>query len=731
MTCLRSSASVHRTHATLRSRVSAPINIALSTSLADVPGVTEKAALDLRTLGIAKLGHLVAHLPARYESQSAESSIKDLVENQVGSARGEVTATRPVRGRKPRFEAVLIDSSGRLDLVWFNNLYIQHQIHPGVRLRVQGKMVLHNHYARMVNPKLEVLKEGTIEPTLRDARLRPVYPASEQISSQRIERVVAKVLPLALPLLEDHLPEAYCSERNLPSLREAYRMQHFPESEDDVLASRRRLAYDELLLLQLGVHMKRAHLRRGLKSPALRWTGAIDTHIRERLPFTLTPAQDKVIDDLVQDLSSDRPTNRLIQGDVGSGKTAVALYAMLMGVASRHQALLMAPTELLAEQHFANVRTILDRSRVSVRLLTSATPKHERSLLLDELREGKLDILIGTHALLNEAVRFKSLAVAIIDEQHRFGVGQRARLREKSTAVSEAPDKAAERSHDRTPHVIVMTATPIPRTMALTLFGDLDISTIRGLPPGRKAIRTALLPPDRRDEVYQRMDARIEAGEQAYVVVPVIKPMKDDPPVQSIESMKPQLEQTLLPGRRIGLMHGELDRETRDRTMQRFRAGEIDVLLATTIIEVGVDVPNATMMVIENAERYGLAQLHQLRGRVGRGSRESACVLIADPTDEVTRARLAVPVQTSDGFVLAEKDLEIRGPGEVFGLKQSGLPPFKVADLMRDRELLALARRDAAAWIDRSPSLAMPEEKTLLRRLMKTYGNALALADVG
>lgn len=717
--------------------MSAPPNITLATPLSNVPGVTEKVALDLRTLGITKLGHLIAHLPARFERQSAESSIKDLVEGQVGSARGEVTATRPVRGRMPRFEAVLIDATGRLDLVWFNMPQLQRQVHPGMRLWVQGKMQLHNHYAQMANPKFEVIKEGASEPGLRNERLRPVYPASEQMSSVRIEKVMAKVLPIALPLLEDHLPEAFGKERNMPTLREAYRMQHAPASEDEALASRRRLAYDELLLLQLGVHMKRAHLRRGLKSPALRWTGAIDTHIRERFPFALTPEQNAVVEDLVKDLSSDRPTNRLIQGDVGSGKTAVALYAMLMAVASRHQALLMAPTEILSEQHFQGISNILHDSRVSVRLLTSATPKGERSAMLEELAAGRVDILIGTHALLNEAVRFKSLAVAIIDEQHRFGVSQRARLREKSTTEADpavtpgSESRSIQGKQDRTPHVIVMTATPIPRTMALTLFGDLDISTIRGLPPGRKPIRTALLPPDRRDEVYERMDARIVDGQQAYVVVPVIAPMEGEPLVQSIASMQPQLEQTLLPGRRIGVLHGELARDVRDDVMRKFRAGELDVLLATTIVEVGVDVPNATMMVVENAERYGLAQLHQLRGRVGRGSRESACVLIADPTDDETRTRLAVPVQTGDGFLLAEKDLEIRGPGEVFGLKQSGLPPLKVADLMRDRDLLALARRDAAAWIERSPMLAHPEETTLLRRLMKTYGNALALGDVG
>jgi ATP-dependent DNA helicase RecG len=714
--------------------VGTPPDITLSTPISHVPGVTEKAALDLRTLGITRLGHLIAHLPARFERQSAESRIKDLAEGQIGSARGEVTATRPVRGRKPRFEAVLIDATGRLDLVWFNMPYVQKQIHPGMRLWVQGKLAMHNHYPQMVNPKFEVIREGSREPGLRDERLRPVYPASERMSSERLERLMSKVLAIALPRVEDHLSEAYCRERNMPTLREAYRMQHAPASEEEVRASRRRLAYDELLLLQLGVQMKRAHLRRGLKSPALRWTGAIDSHIRERFPFKMTPEQDEVIRDLVTDLTSDRPTNRLIQGDVGSGKTAVALYAMLMAVASRHQALLMAPTEILAEQHCQSISDILRDSRVAVRLLTGATSERERGAMLEELAAGKVDVLIGTHALLNEGVRFKSLAVAIIDEQHRFGVGQRARLREKSTTkeqVSGEAGRTGAREHERTPHVIVMTATPIPRTMALTLFGDLDISTIRGLPPGRKAIRTALIPPDRRDEVYERMDARIADGEQAYVVVPVIEPIEGEPVVQSVRAMRTQLEQTLLPGRRIGEMHGDLDRAARDEVMRKFRGGEIDVLLATTMIEVGVNVPNATMMVIENAERFGLAQLHQLRGRVGRGSRESACVLIADPADDEARARLAVPVQTSDGFALAEKDLELRGPGEVFGLKQSGLPPFKVADLMRDRDLLALARRDAAAWIERSPALDHAEEKILLRRLLKTYGHALALGDVG
>ncbi|MEZ6234851.1 MAG: ATP-dependent DNA helicase RecG [Phycisphaerales bacterium] len=696
--------------------IAAAAAISLASPLADVPGLTPRTAADLATLGLTNVGRLLAHLPMRHERHEAEAPIGSLQVGHIVSARGQITATRLAGRRgKGRFEAVLMDDSGRLDLVWFNQPFMHKKVHPGMRVIVQGTLRTYGQGFQLANPRLEVLKEDAAEPESRDERLRPVYPASEQVPSRTIEWAMARVLPVGLPLLEDHLPEAYRRERAMPSLADAYRMQHAPESEDEVAAGRRRLAYDELLMLQLGVQMRRAYLRSHLRAPALKMSDRIDAHIRERFPFPLTPGQESVVADLVRDLTQPVPTNRLIQGDVGAGKTIVALYAMLMAVASEHQGALMAPTELLAEQHFASISRVLAGSRVRIELLTGAIKGDERASILARLGDGEIDILVGTHALLTEKVRFKSLAVAIVDEQHRFGVHQRAALRVK------AED---ERS---TPHLLVMTATPIPRTLTISLLGDLDVSVIDGLPPGRQPIATRVVPPDKRAEVFDFLRTRVERGEQAYVVVPSIE--SDE--LESVESVRRELEEGPLAGRRISAVHGRLAQATRAAAMERFRGGSTDVLVATTVIEVGVDVPNATVMVILNADRFGLAQLHQLRGRVGRGDKPSVCVLVAEATTEDATLRLDAVRDTADGFKLAEKDWEIRGPGELFGTRQSGAATFRVADLSRDIDLLQMARRDATAWIERSPTLHAPDEALLRRRLFKAFGQTLGLVDVG
>ena len=406
-----------------------------------------------------------------------------------------------------------------------------------------------------------------------------------------------------------------------------------------------------------------------------------------------------------------------MQGDVGAGKTVIALYAMLMAVASGHQAALMAPTEILAEQHARSVDAFLEGSEVRTALLTGAMAPAERADALERIASGEIDLVVGTHALLTESVRFASLAVAVIDEQHRFGVHQRALLRERSGA------------HGGEPHTIVMTATPIPRTLSLTVFGDLDVSTLRGAPPGRTPVRTRVLPGARADEAYAFVRTRVDAGEQAFVVVPAVD-AETGGTLKDVRSTVLRLEAGPLEGRRVAGLHGRLKRETRERLMERFRLGLIDVLVATTVIEVGVDVPNATLMVIEHADRFGLAQLHQLRGRVGRGSKSSVCVLIADPATEDAGRRIDAVASTSDGFALAEKDLEIRGPGEFFGSRQSGAAPFRLAEFPRDTELLMMARRDAAARLGRSPGLGEESERLLRSRLFKTHGESLGLVDV-
>ncbi|MBX3357026.1 MAG: ATP-dependent DNA helicase RecG [Phycisphaeraceae bacterium] len=694
--------------------------ILLTTPIEEVSPAARRHAPALRALGVANAAQLIAHLPMRHELVEAEATIDRLEPGRIVTARGEITATRTVmKGRRPRFEAVLMDDTGRLDLVWFNQPFMRQRIHPGLRLRVTGPARAFGPGLQIANPKIEHLKDEA-EPAATDSRLRPVYPASEDITSAQIDAIVRDALAQTLPLIEDHLPEAYRRERAMPSLSDAYRLMHQPESQDDVAAARRRLAYDELLLLQLGVQMKRAHLRETLRSPVLRWSEAIDRHIRERFPFPLTPSQDQVVEDIVSDLTRETPTNRLVQGDVGSGKTIVALYAMLLAAASDHQAALLAPTELLAEQHYASISRILAGSSVRIELLTGAMTGSERSAALARIESGAADLVVGTHAILTETVRFASLAVAIIDEQHRFGVHQRATMRSKGTGDTES---------NITPHVLVMTATPIPRTLALTLFGDLDVSTIREMPPGRQSITTRVVTPDRSAEVYSFVHERLDQGDQAYIVVPAIDTGDGD--VNDLRTVHARLEAHELAGKRLAAVHGRLKRDTREHIMGRFREGLIDALVATTVIEVGVDVANATVMVVEHAERFGLAQLHQLRGRVGRGAKRSVAVLIGEPVTEDAAARLRAIAESSDGFVLAEKDMEIRGPGEVFGIRQAGAPPFRVADLARDLDLLAMARRDATAWIARSPALAHEAEALLRRRLLKAHGKWLGLGDVG
>jgi ATP-dependent DNA helicase RecG len=706
--------------------------ITLGSSLEAIPAIGPKRAAAMAEMELTTLGRLITHLPHRHERLEAETTISQLTAGQIVSARGQITATRLVRRKpRPRLEAVLMDATGRLDLVWFNAMYLREKLQIGTWLRVQGKAQRRGPGLQLANPKFWFV-ESNAEPEQTEAVLRPVYPASEQVPSRLIEQVIKSALPLALPLIHDHLSPEFRQKRELPLLADAYRMMHAPDHEDEVAAARRRLAYDELLLLQLGVAIKRAHLRQTLRAPALRWSEAIDRHIRQRFPFTLTQAQEAVVRDLVQDLTSPTPTNRLIQGDVGSGKTIVALYAMLLAVASDppQQAALMAPTEILAEQHYLNISDILRGSNVHTELLTGGTPAAEREATLARCRRGEVDILIGTHALLTESVRFDSLAVAIIDEQHRFGVHQRAVLRAKAG------------EEGSTPHVLVMTATPIPRTMAISLFGDLDISTIAGMPPGRQPVRTRVVGPEKRSEVYQYVRQRLDEGEQAFIVVPAIggsdETLLDEPAaapetlrLSDVQTTLARLEEGELAGKRLASLHGRLKRGTREHLMERFRAGQIDALIATTVIEVGVDVPNATIMVIEDADRFGLAQLHQLRGRVGRGTKKSLCVLIGSPTTDEARQRLEIMAATNDGFVLAEKDLEIRGFGEVFGTRQAGMPPFKVADLTRDLPLLKMARRDAADWVNASPNLDRPEEALLRRRLVRAHGQWIGLADVG
>jgi ATP-dependent DNA helicase RecG len=703
--------------------VSSPEDITANFPLTSIPGIGDHIASQFYHLGIHRAGDLLRHLPLRYEHELAEHTLSDarqaVEDGEQGhlTVRGFVAALRRQRGRSARIEATIEDDSATARLVWFNAGWIANKLLPGLEIMVTGKASLYQGHLQFSNPRFTLMTDEETETPERTAAMRPIYPGSEELASPRIERAVKHVLQPICERMEDSLPESYRKERNLIPLGQAYQWIHAPEDEEQALRARHRLAFDELLLMQLGVMMRRHQLRKRLQAPALRWDDELDARIRDRFPFPLTSAQSTVIREIAGDLSKSAPMNRLLQGDVGAGKTAVALYGMLAAVASGHQAALMAPTEILAEQHLGSIRGMLEKSDVTVELLTGNLSERVRKERLARIVAGEIDIVIGTHALLTKSVRFKSLALAVIDEQHRFGVAQRAALREKSK------DQAL------VPHVLVMTATPIPRTLSLTLFGDLDVSTIDERLPGRTAPITRVVTQDQRPDVYGYLAQRLASGDQGYVVVPAIDESENG--LADVHSHLDYLAKGPLTNCTIEAMHGRLDATERDSVMSRFRSGEIQCLVATVVIEVGVDVSNATMMVIEHAERFGLAQLHQLRGRVGRGLKKSVCALVGEPTTEEGQRRLEAIASTDDGFKIAELDLEIRGPGELFGSRQSGMPPLLVADLLRDGELLNQAREDAAAWIDRSPDLAEETEALLRRKLLLVYGDALGLGDVG
>lgn len=710
-----------------------PPETRLATPIIELPGVAEWHGELFARLGINTVRDLIRHLPSRYEAEEPESNIADLLMGRIGSVRGTVVATRWVRYGKPRFQATLQDHGDQLQAVWFNASYLRDKLYPGMVIRVQGAVKPFGGQPQMTNPQWEALDEVNEVPP-KAGRLRPVYPATQGLSSGVIETVISGVLPQVVEQLADPLPEPFVRHRVMPSLAEAYRRVHQPEHVEEAMSARRRLAYNELLLLQLGIAVKRHHSQHELRAPALRWSPAIDQHIRDRFPFELTEDQQQVVQEIAADLQLDRPMNRLLQGDVGAGKTVVALYALLMAVADRKQGGLMAPTELLAEQHYLSITDMLKGSKVRVALLTgqsgsSASP--QRRALVEQIGAGEFDIVVGTQALLTESVVFGDLAVVVVDEQHRFGVLQRAAFRSSASATGKA--KPAEVSKG-TSHYLVMTATPIPRTLSLTVFGDLDVSTIRELPPGRTPITTRHVARDRSKGVYDYLAKRVAGGEQAYVVVPAINDTGHESraALKNVREHARWLEQKLWP-HKVATIHGQLKRQTRESIMYRFRCGQIRVLVATTVIEVGVDVPNATQMVVEHADRFGLAQLHQLRGRIGRNSdgRRSLCVFIADPTTDEAAKRLEAITATTDGFAIAERDLEIRGMGDFFGTRQHGMMPLQIAKIPQDIELLQMARRDVQAIVQQDPQLARRDHELLRKILFREYGESIALVDVG
>ena len=687
--------------------------LSLDADVRFVPGVGPTRADEFAVLGIRTVSDLVEHFPFRHETIPKSVGIGELALDETATIVGEIGRVR-LRGSVGRrvVTATVVDGTGRCTCRWFHSQYLLEKLHVGQVVRLTGRIELFQENAAMTNPSWEIIDENE-DPLAGDVeRFVPVYPATGQLPSKRIAGIIAGLLSEVAPQVAEFLPDELREKRKLPLRRTALLRFHQPLQPEDVNVSRRRFAYEEFLLCLLAVQLSRCR-RRGIDAKPIRVSEEIDRRIRRRFPFTLTAGQDRAAGEIRADLARTTPMNRMLMADVGAGKTVVALYACLAAIAGRMQAIILAPTEVLASQHAGKVDKYLKDSRVRVEFLSGATTKGKRRDLLTRLASGEVDLLIGTHAVLERDVRFRDLGVVVIDEQHKFGVAQRAALRQKGTA----------------PHVLVLSATPIPRTLAMTVFGDLDVSTIDGAPPNRQPIATRLVTPDLEGEAWRFVQQRLAAHEQAYIVYPLVED-SEALPLKSARTEVERLSRGHLKGFALGLLHGKMKSAEKQEVMARFRSGEIQVLVSTTVIEVGVDVPTATVMIVQHAERYGLSQLHQLRGRIGRGSKKSYCLLFAEPSGETATERLNILCETTDGFRIAEEDLRIRGPGELLGTRQHGLPEFKVANLVGDLDLLTQARDDAQDVLRDDANLRDARHAPLRRELMRRYGAVMGLADV-
>jgi ATP-dependent DNA helicase RecG len=694
----------------------------LATPLQFVKGVGPQRARLLANLGLHTVEDALYYLPTRHEDRSRLTPLQSLRPGEVTTVTGTIRAVSPPPRGRPRapLSVLLSDGTGFLTCVWFGQAYLERLFQRGQRLIVHGRAQRYRSGPLQMNVKdYEIVEDEAAEPadasdeTLHTGRLVPVYGLTRGLTARPMRRLMKELVDAYVDGLDDPLPEALRTRHRLEPLAGALRAGHFPKTDADHAAARRRLVYDEFLLLQLGLAIRRQ--RQG-RQPGLAMNppGALARRLLASLPFALTPAQERVWREIRLDMAAPYPMNRLLQGDVGSGKTVVAALAILTAVEAGYQAALMAPTEILAEQHFMTLTGLLEPLGVSVALLTNVVKGKTRERLLERAGAGEIGCVIGTHALVQEGVRFRRLGLAVVDEQHRFGVHQRAILRGKG----ESPD------------VLVMTATPIPRTLALTLYGDLEVSVIDQLPPGRKPVITRARPGSARGKIYRFLREQVTAGRQVYVVCPLVEE-SEALDLQAATEMAERLQREVFPDLSIGLLHGRMPFAEKDRVMREFKAGAIHVLVSTTVIEVGIDVPNASVMLVEHAERFGLSQLHQLRGRVGRGPWKSYCILLSGASSEEAKRRLEAMTATNDGFKIAEADLALRGPGDFFGTRQSGLPEFRVADLLRDAPALEAARRDAVALIREDPNLLAPPHLALRAALLQRWRGKLDLAGVG
>jgi ATP-dependent DNA helicase RecG len=695
----------------------------LATPLQFLKGVGPRRAADLARVGLHTAEDLLLRFPLRYENRAALAPIRSVRPGQVATIVGDVLSAGVRPTRRPGFrifEVLVRDGSGTIRASFPNQAFLKDVFHPQQAVVLYGMVEFRGSGGlQITNPEYEIVRGEPGEEsdaTIHTGRIVPIYEKAGSVTT-RIQRSLVFDLLAGLPAdVADPLPPGVRTSQALPDRRQALTDTHFPPAGTDVAAlnefqtpAQRRLIFEEFFLFQAGLALR----KRGNAAEKKARPVVVDDRIRDSarrvLPFALTAGQKAALKEIVTDMQRPEPMNRLLQGDVGAGKTIVALLAALVAMENGLQVAFMAPTEILADQHYLTIRRLLEPSRFRIASLVGGQRTTRRRDVLAEIGSGAAHLVVGTHALAEEAVQFRELGLVIIDEQHRFGVVQRATLRAKGVR----------------PDVLVMTATPIPRTLALTAYGDLDVSIIRDLPPGRTPVRTLKMSESRREEVYRLARQEIDQGRQVYVIYPLVED-SDKVELRAATAMAEHLQAAVFPDCRVALLHGRLKQEEKDRVMSAFARGEVDILVSTTVVEVGVDVANATLMIVEHAERFGLSQLHQLRGRVGRGAQASTCVLLYQyPISDAGRARIDALVETNDGFVIAERDLALRGPGDFFGTRQSGMPTLRVGDLVRDHALMEEARRAATAYLDQ------PEAAPLVTYLTANWAERFGLAGVG
>ena len=692
--------------------LAAPSSKPLQESAQFLKGVGPARMELLRKLGIETIADLLFHFPRSYDDLSNIRPIDQVTAGTLQTVQGEVVE---IEGREPAkggcvVSVVLSDGRHCLEGVWFNQPYAARLVRFGLRVAFSGKPKWYREHWQMTNPRVQVLDgAGGAAPGIV-----PVYPLTEGLHAEQLRTLIRQAVEGYSGLVSEIVPADFLARHHFPSAAEGLRHIHLPETLEQAKLARRRFAYQEFLVLQLALTLRRRDLRDRQLAPRLPVTPAVDGRIRRLYSFQLTADQDAAVAAICRDLASDRPMQRLLQADVGAGKTAVAVYALLVAVANKHQAVLMAPTEVLARQHWYLLERYLSQSRVRRLLLVGGRSSRQRQEALKAIQTGEVDLVVGTQALIQEDVQFARLGLVVIDEQHKFGVNQRARVRRLGID----------------PHYLVMTATPIPRTVALAVFGDLDVSTIRQMPPGRQPVSTRWIAPGRRAWLYAHLCDGLRQGRQAYIVCPLVA-ASEALDLKAAEETFEELRKGPFAAFRVGLVHGRLSDERKDRVMEQFRAGELDVLVSTTVVEVGVDVPKATLMVIEHAERFGLSQLHQLRGRISRGTLPGQCFVFADPVGDEAKERLRLFTRITDGFNLAEHDARLRGLGEFFGTRQHGQVELQFGDLRADYEVLKLARSDAIRLVSEDAGLRRPEHALLRKAVLERYGQTLDLAEIG